>query len=75
LNKAAFSPGNLIDLTTINDVPLRLEHLIPAGSDFDMSQHLSFPLTRLVDTLQNGFGDVEIERASHLAEDKKKKYR
>ncbi|GAD97168.1 hypothetical protein TSTA_041500 [Paecilomyces variotii No. 5] len=39
LNKAVFSPGNLIDLTTINDVPLRLEHLMPAGSDLDMSQH------------------------------------
>jgi hypothetical protein len=73
LNKAVFSPGNLIDLTTINDVPLRLEHLMPAGSDLDVSQHLSFPLRRLVDTLQNGFGNIEIQRASDLAKNKLKK--
>lgn len=73
LNKAAFSPGNLIDLTTINDVPLRLEHLVPAGSNFDISQHLSFPLGCLVDTLQNGIGNIEIQRVSDLAKNKLKK--
>lgn len=74
MNKAAFSPDNLIDLATIHDVPLRLEHLMPAGSDFDVSQRLSFPLTLLVDTLQNGFEDIEIDRANLIAEKEKKKY-
>jgi hypothetical protein len=73
LNKATFSPGNLINLTTINNVPLRLEHLMPNGSDLDVSQHLSFPLRPLVKSLQNGFEHIEIQRASHLAKDKLKK--
>jgi len=54
LDKAAFSRDNPIDLTTINDVPLRLEHLM-LGSDLDVSQHLSFPVRLLVETLQKGF--------------------
>lgn len=70
LNKAAFSRDNLIDLTTINDVPLRLEHLMP-GSDLDAGQHISFPLRLLVGTLQQGFPEVEIQRATQLAKDKK----
>jgi hypothetical protein len=73
LNKAVFSPDNLIDLTTINDVPLRLEHLMPDRSDLDVGEHLLFPLRHLVDTLQNSFEDIEIQRASHLAKDKLKK--
>lgn len=72
LNKAAFSRDNLIDLTTINDVPLRLEHLMP-GSDLDASQRLSFPLRLLVETLQKGFRHVEMQRAGQLAKDKLKK--
>ena len=72
LNKAAFSRDNLIDLTTINDAPLRLEHLMP-GSDLGASQHLAFPLRLLVETLQKGFRHVEIQRASQLAKDKLKK--
>lgn len=77
MNKATFSPGNLVDLTTIQDYPLRLEHLMPNGSDLDADQHLhvSFPMRRLVDTLQSGLEDVEIERASDLAHEEKKKYR
>lgn len=74
LNKAAFSPNNLIDLTTIQDVPLRLDHLMPDGSDLDMSQPLLFPLERLVQTLQNGFDDIESDRADDLAENALKKY-
>ncbi|KAF3389684.1 hypothetical protein DPV78_011667 [Talaromyces pinophilus] len=74
LNKAAFSPDNLIDLTTIQDVPLRLDHLMPDGSDLDMSQPLLFPLRRLVQTLQNGFDDIESDRVDDLAENALKKY-
>ena len=74
MNKAAFSPNNLIDLTTISDVPLRLEHLMPDGRDLDEGQRLFFPLRHLVDTLQHGFEDVEMQRASHLAKVKLKKY-
>ena len=72
LNKAAFSQENLIDLTTINDVPLRLEHPMP-GSESDASQHLLFPLRLLVETLQKGFRHAEIQRAGQLARDKLKK--
>lgn len=76
MKKATFSPGNLIDITTIQDYPLRLEHLMPNGGDLDADQHphLSFPMRCLVDSLQSGFEDVEVERASELADDKKKKY-
>lgn len=68
LNKAAFSPDNLIDLTTIQDVPLRLDHLMPDGIDLDMSQPLVFLLRRLVQILQNGFDDIESDRVDDLAE-------
>lgn len=76
LNEAAFSPGKLIDLTTsgIQDIPLRLDYLMPSGSDFDMSQPLLFPLRHLVHTLQNGLEDIEIQRASNLAKEEHKKY-
>ncbi|KAI7969098.1 hypothetical protein EIK77_006003 [Talaromyces pinophilus] len=74
LNDAAFSPGKLIDLTTIQDIPLRLDYLMPSGSDFDLSQPLLFPLRHLVHTLQNGFEDIEIQRASKLAKEEHKKY-
>ena len=74
LNEAAFSSGKLIDLTTIQDIPLRLDYLMPSGSDFDMSQPLLFPLRHLVHTLQNGFEDIEIQRASKLAKEEHKKY-
>ncbi|KAH8697893.1 hypothetical protein BGW36DRAFT_397510 [Talaromyces proteolyticus] len=57
LDKGMFSPDNMIDLTTIEDIPLRLKHLM-----------------RLVHTLQNGFENVEISRASDLAKYKQKKY-
>lgn len=74
LDKAAFSRDNPIDLTKINDVPLRLEHLM-LGSDLDVSQHLSFPLRLLVETMQKGFRHVEIQRASQLAKDKLKLFK
>ncbi|EED14847.1 hypothetical protein TSTA_043220 [Talaromyces stipitatus ATCC 10500] len=35
LNEVAFLPGKLIDLTNIQDAPLRLDYLMPDGSDFD----------------------------------------
>lgn len=73
LNKAAFSPDNLIDIKFINDVPLRMELLLPNGSDSAVSQQLSFPLKDLVNILQRGFGKVEIQRARHLAKNKLKK--
>jgi hypothetical protein len=73
LEQGCLFTRNLIDLTTINNVPLRLEHLMPDGSDLDVSQHLSFPLRRLVDTLQNSFESIEIQRASDLAKNKLKK--
>jgi hypothetical protein len=75
LNKAAFSQDNKINLTTVQDIPLRLEHLMPAGSRLDVTQPLLFPLRRLVDTLQNGFEHVEIQRASDLAQNAQKKYK
>lgn len=74
LNKAEFSPNTLIGLTTIQDVPLRLDHLIPNGNHLGMSQPLLFPLRRLVHTLQNGLEDIEIDRASALAKNERKKY-
>lgn len=73
LNKAVFSPNNLIDLTTIQDVPLRLDYLID-GSDLDMSQPLLFPLRRLIHRLQNGFEDIESDRADDLAENELRRY-
>lgn len=73
MNKVAFSPDNNIDLTTIEDVPLRLKHLMPAGSDLDVAQSLSFPWRRLVDKLQNGFKHVEMQRASDSAQNEQKK--
>lgn len=73
LSEAAFSPSKLIDLTTVQDVPLRMDYLMPDGSVFDMSEPLLFPLRQLVDKLQNGLGNVEIDRAGFLA-DKVKKY-
>jgi hypothetical protein len=74
LNKAAFSPNNLIELATIQDVPLRLGYLISKGSDLDMSQSLLFLLRCLVDTLQNGFEDIESDTADDLAENELKLY-
>ncbi|OKL55671.1 hypothetical protein UA08_09025 [Talaromyces atroroseus] len=74
LNKAVFAPGNLIDLATIKDIPLRLSGLMPGREHLDRDEPLFFPLRELVNTLQNGFEDVEIQRASDLAENKKKKY-
>lgn len=77
MNKATFSPGNLIDLTTIQDYPLTMGHLMPKGSDVDAGEHLrlSFPMRHLVNTLQRGLRKVEIDRASDLADEEKKKYR
>lgn len=40
-----------------------------SGSDLGTSQHLSFPLRLLVETLQKGFRQVEIQRAGQLAKD------
>lgn len=74
LNKAAFSPNNLIDLTTIQDVPLKLDHLITEGSSLDMSQPLLFPLRCLVHTLQNGFEGIEIFRANNLLDNELRSY-
>ena len=76
MNKATFSPDNLIDLTTIQDYSLRMEHLRPNGGDVDVSEHLrlSFPMRHLVNTLQRGLQKVEIDRASDLADEEKKKY-
>lgn len=68
------SPKNLIYLTTIQDVPLRLDYLIPDGSDLDMSQPLLFSLQRLVYTLQNGFEDIESDRADDLADNELEKH-
>lgn len=75
LNQAEFSPNSLIDPTTIQDVPLRLDYLIPDGSDLDTGEPLLFPLQHLVRTLQNGFEDIEIDRAQLLAREEMKKYR
>lgn len=72
LEKAAFSPNNLIDLTTIQDIPLRLDYLVPDGSD--LCQPLLFPLRRLVHTLQNDFEDIESDRVDDLAENELKKH-
>ncbi|KAH8692373.1 hypothetical protein BGW36DRAFT_363365 [Talaromyces proteolyticus] len=74
LDKAAFSPGRLIDLTTIEDIPLRLGHLMPDGGHLDEDRRLLFPLKNLVDTLQHGFENTEIDRVNDLATDIKKKY-
>lgn len=74
MNKAAFLPNNLINLTTIQDIPLRLDYLIPDGSDLDMSQPLLFTLSCLVHILQNGFEDIEIDRADDLAKNELEKY-
>jgi hypothetical protein len=73
MNKATFSPGNLIDLTTIQDYPLRMGHLMPNGSDEDAGEHLrlSFPMRHLVGTLQKDLQKVEIDRASDLVDEEK----
>lgn len=74
LNNAAFSATNLISLDTIHDdVPLRLDYLMPTGSTNDI-EPLFFPLKKLVDTLQHGFPAVEIERAQRSAYKTKKRY-
>lgn len=76
LDGAKFSPDNLIDLTTVEDVPLPLGHLIPdvTDRDLDPSQRVIIPLRRLVDTLQHGFEDIEWERACDLAWDEHLKF-
>lgn len=72
--EAAFSPDKLIDTTNIVDVSLRMEHLMPDGSDSDIDQPLLFPLSDLVHLLQNGFETLERERANNLANIERKKY-
>lgn len=37
-----------------SNYPLRLKHLMAPGNDLDTSQHVSFLLRYLVDTLQDG---------------------
>lgn len=74
LDKAAFSPDNPIDLTMVEDVPLRLECLIPDGSSLGHYRPLSFPLKRLVEKLQRGFEEIQIDRAKVLARETKKRY-
>lgn len=74
LNKARFSPDSPIDLETIEDVPLRLEHLVAEGSSLSEPQPCLFPLKRLVEKLQRGFEEIQIERAKLLAREKKKSY-
>jgi hypothetical protein len=71
--KNAFSPSRLIDLSTIEDVPLRLEHLMPGDSNTRQNL-LLFPLNILVSTSQKGLEDVETQRASDLTRDRQKRY-
>ncbi|PCH08374.1 Hypothetical protein PENO1_007020 [Penicillium occitanis (nom. inval.)] len=74
LDKAGFSPDSPIDLEMIEGVPLRLKHLAADGSSLSEHQPSLFPLKRLVEKLQRGFEEIQIERAKLLARDKKKSY-
>lgn len=74
LEKATFSPDNLIDPTTVEDVPLRLEYLLPDLNPSDEHQRILFPLQRLVRKLQSGFTNIEIHRAGLLAKEQKRSH-
>lgn len=73
LDGAVFSSDNWMDIETIDDVYLRLKHLLPAGSRSGHGDEcILFPLKQLVDTLQGDFGSVELDRASDLAYHKRR---
>ena len=74
LDKAGFSPDSPIDLEMIENVRLRLKHLAADGSSLTEPQPSLFPWKRLVEKLQRGFEEIQIERAKLLARDKKKSY-
>lgn len=72
MNKALFSPDIWIDPATVEDIPLRLEYLMPNGSSLDGDEPLLFPLKNLVETLQRRFEPVEDQRVGDLVKEKKK---
>lgn len=74
LDKATFSPESPIDLTMIEDVPLRLDYLVSDGNSLSEPGPFLFPLKRLVEKLQRGFEEIQIERAKLLAREKKRMY-
>lgn len=58
----------------IEDVPLRLAYLVPDGNSLSQHRPSLFPLKRLVEKLQRGFEEIQIDRAKVLTREKKKKY-
>ena len=76
LDGAKFSPDNLIDPTTVDDVPLPLGHLMPdmTDCDLDTSPRVMIPLRRLVHSLQLGFAAIERSRACDLMWEERQKF-
>lgn len=71
MDKALFSPDIWIDPATVEDVPLRLEYLMPNESSLNGDEPLLFPLKNLVETLQRGYQPVEDQRVGDLVKEKK----